>query len=167
MALSAYMSLTGARQGPIEGSVTEVGREGMIEIIAVSHTIVAPRDPLSGRPKGKRMHKPMRVTKPVDISSPYLHFVLTQGEHLSDVTIRFFRPSPNGTEREAFIVRLFNASICNISTRLFETRSKRYVDCPPVEEVGFAYQRIGWTWTEGGIAAEDDWDVGRVVATRR
>jgi bacteriocin-like protein len=32
--------------------------ESTTEVIAVSHEIVSPRDPASGLPTGKRMHKP-------------------------------------------------------------------------------------------------------------
>ena len=77
MALSAYLSLTGTHFGPIEGSVTAEGREGTIEVFAMSHKIVSPRDPTSGRPTGKRLHKPYTITKPIDRASPLLHSVLT------------------------------------------------------------------------------------------
>ncbi|MFO0615514.1 MAG: type VI secretion system tube protein TssD [Polyangiaceae bacterium] len=163
MALSAYMSLTAARQGPIEGSVTQKGREGTIEVIALTHGIVAPRDPSSGRPTGKRMHKPFSITKALDRSSPFLHFVLTQAENLSNVTIAFFRPSPQGSEKLAFTVRLHNATICSIQTKLLNTRNPRNTGFPPMEDVAFAYQRIEWVWVDGLLSADDDWEVARVV----
>ncbi|HZF48038.1 MAG TPA: type VI secretion system tube protein Hcp, partial [Polyangiaceae bacterium] len=58
MALNAYLKLKGQTQGEIKGSVTQKGREGKIMVIAVSHEIMSPRDPASGLPTGKRMHKP-------------------------------------------------------------------------------------------------------------
>ena len=163
MALSAYMSLIGARQGPIEGSVTEEGREGTIEVFAVSHAIVAPRNPSSGRPKGKRMHKPFSITKALDRSSPFLHFVLTQSENLSRVVVRFYRPSPSGGEKLAFVVHLHHATICSLQMKVLNTMNPRYANLPALEEVAFAYQRIEWIWIDGMITADDDWEVARVA----
>lgn len=28
----------------------------------------------------------------------------------------------------------------------------------PYEEVAFTYEKIQWTWNDGGITAEDDWE---------
>ena len=68
MALNAYLKLKGQKQGEIKGSVTQKGREDKIMVIAVSHEIISPRDPASGLPTGKRMHKPFVITKELDKS---------------------------------------------------------------------------------------------------
>ena len=44
MALNAYLTLKGQKQGTIHGSVTQKGREGSIAVIAIEHEIVSPRD---------------------------------------------------------------------------------------------------------------------------
>jgi type VI secretion system secreted protein Hcp len=162
MALAGYLTLTGTRHGPITGSVTQKGREGSIEVASLYHEIVAPRDPTSGRPTGKRMHKPFSITKPVDRSSPFLQAVLTHNENLTDVTLRIFRPHATGVERHAFTVRLMNATIASIQLRMLNTRHQRNARMPELEEVSFAYQRIEWTWMEGNITADDDWEIARM-----
>jgi type VI secretion system secreted protein Hcp len=162
MALSGYLTLTGTRYGPITGSVTQKGREGSIEVIAIYHEIKAPRDPVSGRPTGKRMHKPFSITKPVDRSSPFLYSVLTQNENLTDVTLRLFRPHPSGVERHAFTIRMMNANISWIQLRMLDNRQARYASMPQIEEVSFAYQRIEWLWMEGNIGTDDDWEFARI-----
>ena len=30
------------------------------------------------------------------------------------------------------------------------------------EEIAFTYQKITWTWKDGGITADDDWEAPRV-----
>ena len=76
MALNAYLKIVAQKQGTILGSVTQKGREGTIQIIAAMHEIVGPRDPASGRPTGKRVHKPFVVTKNIDRASPLLYGIL-------------------------------------------------------------------------------------------
>jgi type VI secretion system secreted protein Hcp len=161
MALAGYLTLSGTKHGPILGSVTQKGREGSIEVISLYHEIVAPRDPASGRPTGKRMHKPFSITKPLDRSSPLLYDVLTNNENLTEVTLRLFRPHAMGVERHAFTVRLVNATISSIQLRLLNTRHPRHSKMPELEEVSFAYQRIEWTWMEGNLTADDDWEIAR------
>jgi type VI secretion system secreted protein Hcp len=63
MALMAYLMLKGQKQGAIKGGITGKGREGAIGAIAVSHSIVSPRDPQSGLPTGKRMHNALVNTR--------------------------------------------------------------------------------------------------------
>ena len=70
--LSGFLTLTGQKQGQIKGSVTQKGREGTIEVIGLSHSILSPRDAASGLPSGKRMHKPLVITKELDIASPLI-----------------------------------------------------------------------------------------------
>lgn len=161
MALSGYLTLTGTRHGAIAGSVTQKGREGSIEVVSFFHEIVAPRDPASGRPTGKRMHKPFSITKQLDRSSPLLYQMLTNNENLTDVTLRLFRPNATGVERHAYTVRLMNATIAAIHLRMLNTRNPRHTKMPELEEVSFAYQRIEWTWMDGNITADDDWEIAR------
>src|ERR1044072_110634 len=92
MALNAYLTLKGAKQGDIKGSVTQKGREGKIAVIAVSHEIVSPRDSASGLPTGKRQHKPPVVTKELDKASPPRHPGLASNESLTSVRLDFFSP---------------------------------------------------------------------------
>ena len=67
MAHNFYITITGQKQGAIKGDVTLKGHEGAILGLALSHEIVSPRDPQSGLPSGKRMHKPMKITTPVGL----------------------------------------------------------------------------------------------------
>ncbi len=161
MALNAYLSLVGQRQGPILGSVTQKGREGKIMVIAVHHEIVAPRNPSSGLPTGKRIHKPFVLLKELDRSTPLLYSVLTQNENLREVRLEFWTPSATGQEKQHYTVRLTNANICGIHFKMANTRNAKLQKLNEYEEVGFTYQKIEWTWTDGGITADDDWETPR------
>ncbi len=55
--------------------------------VSLSHSVVSPRDAASGLATGKRMHKPMAITKNLDKSSPQL-FTLVVTEPGSSVTIQ-------------------------------------------------------------------------------
>lgn len=163
MALNAYLKLKGNKQGDIKGSVTQKGREDSIMVIAVSHEIVSPRDPASGLPTGKRMHKPFVITKELDKSSPLLYNVLVNNENIQTWELKFWTPQLKattgaGTEKQHYTVKLTNANIASINFRMLNNKNPELMKYAEYEEVAFTYQKIEWTWMEGGISASDDWE---------
>ena len=128
-----------------DGSVTITAqKQGTIRPItlqAVSHEIISPRDAASGLPTGKRQHKPITITKELDKSSPLLLNALVTNENLSSVTITL-----NGGGKPVATIKLTNASIAG------------YDEHGTTETWSFTYQKIMWTWLDGGITAQDDWE---------
>jgi type VI secretion system secreted protein Hcp len=161
MALAAYLTIVAERQGPIRGSVIQKGRENKILVIGVQHEIVCPRDPQSGIPTGKRMHKPFTVTKELDRASPLLYALLCANENLREARIEFWTASATGQEKQHYTVRLTNANISAITFKMANIRSPKLVRMAEYEEIAFTYEKIEWTWNEGGITADDDWETPR------
>jgi len=153
--LDAYMWITGETQGQIQGSVTQAGREDSMEVVEFAHNISQAIDSATGLPSGKRQHRPIRVTKPVDKASPLLANALTYNEKLTSVRIDFWRPNSNGTEVQFYTVELVNARIASISQHHGST--PELVAMPTQETVTLMYDKIIWTWQDGGISAEDSW----------
>ena len=164
MALNAYLRLKGAKQGDIKGSVTQKGREGRIAVIAVTHDIVSPRDAASGQATGKRQHKPLVITKELDKASPLLRAALVSNEHLTSLTLDFFAPkaagpaAAAGAEFNDFTISLTNASIASIELVMPNNKNPELAKLATYEEIAFTYQKITWTWNDGGITASDDWE---------
>jgi|tagenome__1003787_1003787.scaffolds.fasta_scaffold20424289_1 type VI secretion system secreted protein Hcp len=110
-------------------------------IIAVSHEIVSPRDPASGLPTGKRQHKPLTIRKEIDKATPLLMRAIFTNQTMPVVQL-----SLNGPDgKTEATVKLTNASVSD------------HVQQGSSEVVTFTYQKITWTWVDGGITAEDDW----------
>jgi type VI secretion system secreted protein Hcp len=163
MALNAYLKLKGQKQGEIKGSVTQKGRENKIMIIAVSHEIVSPRDPASGLPTGKRMHKPFVVTKELDKATPLLYNALVNNENIPEWELQFWTPqikaaTGTGQEVQHYTVKLTNANIASIAFQMANNRHSDLMKFAEYEEIAFTYQKIEWTWNDGGITAMDDWE---------
>src|SRR5262249_43308469 len=163
MALNAYLKLKGQKQGDIKGSVTQKGRENKIEVIAVSHSVISPRDPASGLPTGKRMHKPFVVTKELDKSSPLLLNLLTMNENVTTWKLEFWTPQikaerGTGVEVQHYTIELFNANIASIDFIMANNRHADLMKFKEYEQIAFTYQKIQWTWNDGGIMAMDDWE---------
>jgi type VI secretion system secreted protein Hcp len=159
MALDAYLTLTGETQGKVKGGVTHAGREDMIEVYGWSHEVTSPRDAASGLPTGKRRHQPITCIKPIDRASPILMNILTNNENITEWRLDCWRPSRSGKEFQYYTIELINASIAGISQEQLNNTYAENMPLVPREHVMFTYQKIIWTWQDGGITAEDDWEV--------
>ncbi len=162
MALNAYLDLVGVQQGRIKGSVTQKGREGLIQVIAVNHGIQAPRDAVSGLATGKRQHGPLVLTKEVDKATVPLRRMLVDHELASSWELKLWFPAAIGAagagvgqEKQLLTIRLTDAAIASIDLQLPNTKDPDLVTLQPFEEVAFAYVGIEWIWTDGGVTASD------------
>ena len=161
MASNAYLRMKGQKSGDIQGPVTQKGRENSIFVFAVEHSIEVPRDPASGLPTGKRVHKPLVISKQVDKSSPHLYTLLVSNEAIITWELQFWRQppaGPPGTEQQYYTVKLTNANIASITFHSPNTQDPNLMKFPEYEEVAFTYQQIEWIWTDGGITAKDSWE---------
>jgi type VI secretion system secreted protein Hcp len=157
VALSAYLKLAGARTGAVQGSVTQKGREGKIAVNAVSHEILSPRDPATGLPSGKRQHQALTITKELDRATVPLRSILVNNDDCKEWELQFWRPSPTGAETQYFTIRLTHASIASIDMQMPNNTRPELMKLETFEDVTFVYQKIEWSWTDGGLLAADDW----------
>jgi type VI secretion system secreted protein Hcp len=162
MALNAYLRLKGETQGDIKGSVTQKGREETIMVIGTHHEVESPRDAASGLPTGKRQHKPFTITKEVDQSTPLLYNVLVNNENITEWKLEYWQPSKSGAEVQHYTVELVNASVSEIRQEMLNNKYPENMQHKEREHISFCYQKIIWTWVDGGITAEDDWEAPNV-----
>ena len=158
MALNAYLRLEGESQGEIKGSVTQAGREDSIEVYGWNHEVLSPRDAASGLPTGKRQHKPIVIVKPLDKATPLLMNVLVNNENITTWRLDCWKPSREGKEFQYYSVELVNASVSSIRAEQLNNKYPENMNHEAREYVSFTYQKIIWTWQDGGITAEDDWE---------
>ena len=158
MALPMYLTLKGQKTGEIKGGVTQKGREHSIRIIAASHAIISPRDATSGLPTGRRQHQPFMITKELDQATPLLNSLLVSNENITEWCLDYWQLQPRGKEGLVYTVRLTNANIASIHHRVENVATPGNAQLPAMEDIQFTYQKIEWTWNDGGISAEDDWE---------
>ncbi|UCE14079.1 MAG: type VI secretion system tube protein Hcp [Candidatus Heimdallarchaeota archaeon] len=146
------MWITGANQGDFNGGSMRAGREGTIDVLGFSHSVVMPIDAATGYPTGKRVHSPLTIVKEIDQATPLLFQALVTNENLVDVTIRWYRIDPaSGGEEQYYTIELQNAAVASIM-------EYSGGDHALMETVSFTYQKIIWTWVDGGITSTDDWE---------
>ncbi len=157
MAENAYLRLTGETQGEIEGSETR-RREGSIMVFAVNHEVTNITDSATGIHTGNRQHKPLIVTKEIDRATPLLWQALVTSENILKFDLRFFQLDSAGKEVQFYTVQLENARIVDIRFEMLNNKYTENEQHKEREHVSFTYQRITWTFEDGGITAVDDWN---------
>ncbi len=109
------------------------------------------------------MHKPIFFLKEVDKSSPLLWNALTTNENLTSCQIQFWAPATAAaggvsTEKLIYTVTLTNASIASMQQSMPSNVDPSTAKLSLQEEITLSYQKIQWTWVEGGVTAADDWE---------
>lgn len=130
---------------------TADGGKNIQEIYGMDHEIISPLDPASGLPTGKRQHKPVSVSKPIDNSSPIFTKMLLNGEKFTEMRITTIR-TKNSQRHIIHSALLVNAGVCGVGNSLTTPKTGG------VETISLCYQKIIWTWQDGTISAEDSWE---------
>lgn len=159
MPTPVHMTLEGEKQGKIKGNCTMKGREETILIQAIDHEIHIPHDIQTGLSTGKRVHGPLKVVKEFDKASPMICQALCTGEHLKNVTLKYYRVSPKGTEEQYYTVTLEDAIVVSIRPWMPNCLDKSMSSFGHMEEVSFTYRRATWRHEIDKTEAQDDWSV--------
>jgi len=145
--MAIYAKIKGAKQGVLKGGVTTAAFAGQIQVDTVVFGVGSPYDVSTGQTAGKRVARPVQITKPMDQSSPLLHQSCVNNESLT-VDISWV---VEGEGHKPWVT----LSLTNAMMRDFNSEGSS--DGSSVERISFTYTKIEFTWTEGGIASSDDW----------
>ncbi len=146
MALNAYMTVTGSKQGSIKGGSTKKGSgKGKPEefpIIAVEMGIGATHALGLGKSTGKGHHHPVIVVREIDVASHHLTLARATHEVLENVTLHFSRG--NKDKETMYMVKLIKALLVS-SKRISWPGVK-----DPCEQLEFSYEEIETTMDHSG-----------------
>lgn len=155
-----HMAVTGTTQGNMTAGCSDIqDREDTTLCQALDHEVYIPRDVQTGQPTGKRVHKPLVITKAFDKSSPKLYQALCTGERMSEVVFKYYRIAPTGNEEHYFTIKLQDAIIVALKPWIpncLDISKEGFTD---MEDLSFTYSHIFWTWEPDGVEAEDQWQV--------
>lgn len=145
----------------VAGDVTGTpDRTGAIEVLYYQSDVKSPRDLATGQASGRRQYQPVIIRKRIDKASPLLARALATNQ-IGDATIQFYRQAAGhgvGGQEQFFTVQFQGISFASIQHLLPDThKSAGEVSTPPIEELTFTFQKITWTFVDGGITATDDW----------
>ncbi len=153
MGMVAYLDL---KEGGIEGSCRVADRDGTIEVIAFNHSLVLPVNELDGAITGNRRHGHVEIVKLFDKSSPLLYESLVNGKQIPSGKLSWYTVDEMaGIEKEYFTHEWQVMRV--VSVEPFMLNCHAHPEMNHMERVRFRYEKIIWTYVDGGIIAEDSW----------
>lgn len=156
MPIPGHLTIIAEEQGNIEGSCDWKEREGSIVILAFDHVVELPTDD-RGIASGRRVHRPMVITKEIDKSTPMLYQALCTGELLTEMTIDWYRIDGTGDEEMYYSMKMFNGLITKIHPWVPNVLEANNAQMKHMEDVHISYEKVIWTWEPDGIEFEDGW----------
>jgi len=151
---------TGAKQGTFEGD--HGSRSSQIPVLFLTEAVTVPRDPATGLPTGRRIHKPLTIVKELDASSIQFFQAVVTNETLTKVTCSFYRAFRNGSgggaARPYFKIVLTNALIVDYKDAGDGIDGEAPGD--ERERISLTYQRIEMTDLDSNLTTTDDWVSG-------
>lgn len=152
-----YLKANGA---DVQGESTQfsLGRENSIECVFYEAKVKTARETGSGMATGRRQYEPIVIRKRIDKSTPLLAKALVNNEAI-DATFKFFRPNPtgDGTTEQFFTVDIKAGRIAHFHQLSPDVIDPASTNAPALEEIGFVFHTIVWTYTNGGVTHEDTW----------
>lgn len=142
--------------GKIEGSCDIAGREGTILVQAFDHVVELPSDE-RGMVVGRRIHRPLTVTKEIDRSTPLLYQAMCTGDLLPSVKLDWYRVDEAGAQELYFHITMRNAMVSKIHPWVPNVLDESSAGYRHMEDISFSYESISWTWVLDGIEYEDRW----------
>ena len=104
------------------------------------------------------MHQPLVIITHIDKATPLLYNVIATNENLPTVELDYYQTDSQGKETLYFKIQLTNANISSLSQTNLNSQDDPNMNMyGEYEKISFTYQKITWTWTDGGITAQDDW----------
>ena len=84
---------------------------------------------------------------------------LVNNESITEWSLEFWTPDPgSGKEKQHYTIKLTNAQISEIRLEMLNNKYPDNMQHKESEHISFTYQKIEWTWNDGGITSEDDWE---------
>jgi type VI secretion system secreted protein Hcp len=159
MALPLYGKGLTIGGSAVKGGCKQEGHADEILVQATEQLVHIPVNPQTGLASGVRHHGQLIILKEIDPSTPLLYQALAQGTKVDEFTLNYVRINAAGKQEVYFSKKIENAVVVSIKDWTWNC-----LDSDPskkgfgnMEEVAFTYEKVTWTWTDGGVSSSDNW----------
>lgn len=142
MAIDAYLHIES-----IKGESQDSAHQGWIELVSAHWGVVQPRSVTAstagGHTSGHSEHRPLMVSKLVDLASPVLMQHCSMGKTIPKAKLEFMRADGNGKPVKYYQVELMNVMLAHMDQSLGEGGLQ--------DEIGLCFSQVKWTYTQQKI----------------
>jgi len=151
--------IKGQKQGNFKGDVPDAWKQckGEIQVFGWNQNIFSPVDEAQGQLVGRRVHSPFEFIGKLSQALPMLYTAISTNESITQLTLSVWSQAKMGQGASAakeYTVELTNANCCRVGIVNSDHEPASYY------RAAFTYEKITWTWINGGITASDSWVSG-------
>ena len=139
------------------GSSAVDGHEEECMVQAVEHAIVFPIDPQSGNPTGRRVHRPIVITKVIDKSTPLLMRACCRSMAIN-AELTLCRVNSRGVQEPYYKYTFSDARIVQIETVMPDARDRSLESITPYERISIFYRDISEAHLIATTEESDSWE---------
>jgi len=151
----AYLKITDKTKGyQMKGGCTEKDNKDMIVVQKFEHAITIPTHRQSGAATGETLHGALKLTCPMDRSSPLLQLALTKHNEVEG-EIHFYR-TRDGKREHWYTIKFEDARLVEIFT--YKELVLRGGDIPDMNEIHVRYKKIEWEHKIQNKQSEANWE---------
>jgi type VI secretion system secreted protein Hcp len=133
------------------GSSADANHGDWCDVRGFMHTMEYPFDMRENKGRGEPVHGACSVTKEIDKASPKIFEALAKKKKVKQVEIEFWRDNPSeGGSEKYFTILLKDCRVVHAKPYMPTPTHGAADSMSHMEEVGFAYRQIEWTWLSGG-----------------
>jgi type VI secretion system secreted protein Hcp len=143
--MKVFMKIDG-----MPGSSTDANHSDWCDVRGFEHLMEYPFDMRENKGRGEPVHGAMKVYKEIDKSTPKIYEALAKKKKINSVEVEFWRDNPvEGGSEKYFTIKLKDCRVVNCKPYMPMGKEAEET-FSHMEEVGFAYRQIEWTWLSGG-----------------
>lgn len=165
MGMDAFLEIPG-----VKGSARQNHVKDQITVHGVVAEVRADLDWKTGRPvPDKSKHRPLVVTKEIDLASPALQTALKLGTTFDFARLRFWRMPPGGgREDNYYSILLSDVQVVGIHVDMANNRRPENDLVPELEHVSFSYAGISYVFSaaqkQEGTDPKENAESGAMIA---
>lgn len=157
--LKAYLTLTLSGQS-IPGGVTQAGREGTIEVSALSFPGFSPVS--NAGAVGPAQSRPVTATVAIDQATPFLAQAWADGGVVTSAVFRFYEPNPGtGAEVNYLTITLSGGRVSSFTLTSPDSNDPALLARPATAQIGFTYTNVNWTYESPSTSVSRGWQNGQ------
>lgn len=146
----------------IEGSCSQAGREGAVQILSMNHVVEIAVDTKDASATGTRRHGAMELVANIDKATPLLMECVCSSKTVGEVTLQFWNINDEGKEVNYFNIKMEKVRVVKAQTWFPNVDDEETTTYKHMITYSLRYDKITWEYTDGNLQFSDEWKTPRV-----
>lgn len=133
------------------GSTLDAKHKDWCDVRGFNHELQYPFDMRENKGRGEPVHGGLTITKEIDKATPKIIEALAKKKKINKVELEFWRDKPGEGGSECYFkIKIEDCRVVFAKPYTPKPGEQDATTPPHMEDIGFAYRKIDWTFDSGG-----------------